>query len=498
MRERVGDAGRPLGAGDVGDDLPLRLRADAARRRRAARLLAQLHDLRRGRLAADAEALPDASSGSTRSATRRGRSRLEDLRRQEPADRRRRPTRRRRAASSRRSSPRSTRSTRSGCSRPTRWTSTTCWSARSTSLELFEDVRERWRRTFRHVLVDEYQDTNHAQYRLLQLLAGEHGNLMVVGDEDQSIYGFRHADIRNILDFEHDFPEADGGQARAELPLDADDPLRRQRRRRAQPRAAAEAALDRDRPAASRCSSPSSTTSTRRRAGSAAEIERLGEEDGVERDEVAVFYRTNAMSRVLEDTLVRFDAALPGDRRHQVLRAGRDQGRGRLPQPAGQPGRPGLLRADRQLAAARDRQHQPGPARLPRQHHRADDLGGDRDGPRRCRAWAPRRSRRSRRFHETMEALRDRARGRRRSPSCCEAVLQRDRLPGSARGRAHGRGRGPGREPRGAGRRRRRVRRQPRASRARARSPPLEEFLQQISLYTEQDALQARRSRWSR
>jgi DNA helicase-2/ATP-dependent DNA helicase PcrA len=55
------------------------------------------------------------------------------------------------------------------------------------ALELFEDVRERWRRTFRHVLVDEYQDTNHAQYRLLQLLAAEHGNLMVVGDEDQCL-----------------------------------------------------------------------------------------------------------------------------------------------------------------------------------------------------------------------------------------------------------------------------------------------------------------------
>jgi DNA helicase-2/ATP-dependent DNA helicase PcrA len=55
------------------------------------------------------------------------------------------------------------------------------------ALELFEEVRERWRRTFRHVLVDEYQDTNHAQYRLLQLLCAEHGNLMVVGDEDQCL-----------------------------------------------------------------------------------------------------------------------------------------------------------------------------------------------------------------------------------------------------------------------------------------------------------------------
>jgi len=75
-------------------------------------------------------------------------------------------------------------------------------------MELHDEVRERWRRIFRHVLVDEYQDTNHAQYRLLQLLASEHGNLMAVGDEDQSIYGFRHADIRNILDFERDFPDA--------------------------------------------------------------------------------------------------------------------------------------------------------------------------------------------------------------------------------------------------------------------------------------------------
>src|SRR3954465_3396339 len=74
-------------------------------------------------------------------------------------------------------------------------------------LELFPDVRERYRKAFRWVLVDEYQDTNHVQYRLLQLLCERHGNLFVVGDEDQSIYRFRAATTRKILEFERDFAE---------------------------------------------------------------------------------------------------------------------------------------------------------------------------------------------------------------------------------------------------------------------------------------------------
>ncbi len=92
--------------------------------------------------------------------------------------------------------------------------------------ERFPEALERWRKAFRYVLVDEYQDTNHAQYRLLQLLGGEHGNVCAVGDQDQSIYSFRGADIRNILEFEKRLPGHAGHHARAELPLDEHDPAR--------------------------------------------------------------------------------------------------------------------------------------------------------------------------------------------------------------------------------------------------------------------------------
>ena len=75
-------------------------------------------------------------------------------------------------------------------------------------LEQHEHLRAQYRERFKFVLVDEYQDTNRAQYRFIKLIGGEHGNVMVVGDDDQSIYGWRGADIRNILDFEKDFPNA--------------------------------------------------------------------------------------------------------------------------------------------------------------------------------------------------------------------------------------------------------------------------------------------------
>ena len=174
------------------------------------------------------------------------------------------------------------------------------------ALELFEEVRERWRRTFRHVLVDEYQDTNHAQYRLLQLLAADHGNLMVVGDDDQSVYGFRHADIRNILDFEADFPDADSVKLEqnyrsTQTILSAANAVVENNRERRPKRLWTE--LAGGEPLQLRELSDEHEEAR----WVAGEIERLAEEDGVKREDVDVFYRTNAMSRVLEDTLNRFD-----------------------------------------------------------------------------------------------------------------------------------------------------------------------------------------------
>jgi DNA helicase-2/ATP-dependent DNA helicase PcrA len=75
-------------------------------------------------------------------------------------------------------------------------------------LKVSADVRQRYQRRYRYLLVDEYQDTNRPQYELMKLLAGEAQNVCAVGDEDQSIYSWRGADIRNILDFEKEFPNA--------------------------------------------------------------------------------------------------------------------------------------------------------------------------------------------------------------------------------------------------------------------------------------------------
>ncbi|AFL87168.1 DNA/RNA helicase, superfamily I [Terriglobus roseus DSM 18391] len=74
-------------------------------------------------------------------------------------------------------------------------------------LKTSKETREKYQKRYRYLLIDEYQDTNRPQYELMRLLSGEHGNVCVVGDEDQSIYSWRGADIKNILDFEKDFSD---------------------------------------------------------------------------------------------------------------------------------------------------------------------------------------------------------------------------------------------------------------------------------------------------
>ncbi len=170
-------------------------------------------------------------------------------------------------------------------------------------LERFPEARTRWQKAFRYVLVDEYQDTNHAQYRLLQLIAGEHRNLFAVGDPDQSIYAFRGADIRNILEFERDFGGAklialEQNYRSTNSILRAANSVIGQNRER-KPKNLWSELGEGD---AVRVIEVEDEHAEARFV--AAEVAALIEE-GYAGSEIAVFYRTNAQSRVLEDVLVR-------------------------------------------------------------------------------------------------------------------------------------------------------------------------------------------------
>ena len=173
--------------------------------------------------------------------------------------------------------------------------------------ERFPEVRERYGKTFRFVLVDEYQDTNHAQYRLLQLLVSDHRNIAVVGDDAQSVYGFRGADIRNILDFKDDFPDAtvvklEQNYRSTQTVLDAANAIISNNRDQ-MPKTLWTDLGEGDSIVLRTLDDEHSEA--RYVAG---EIERLVDE-GLSRAEIAVFYRMNSQSRVLEDTLVRREIA---------------------------------------------------------------------------------------------------------------------------------------------------------------------------------------------
>ncbi|GFZ96143.1 DNA helicase PcrA [Nesterenkonia alkaliphila] len=177
-------------------------------------------------------------------------------------------------------------------------------------LEAFPAVLDNYRRRFRHVLVDEYQDTNHAQYRLIRLLTGPDAevptppaSLTVVGDSDQSIYAFRGADIRNITEFERDYPEA------------ATIKLEQNYRSTQNILSAANAVISQNTARQKKDlwtdngDGPKVTVHTAHSESDEAEwiartIDRLGDDHGIRPADVAVFYRTNAQSRSLEERLI--------------------------------------------------------------------------------------------------------------------------------------------------------------------------------------------------
>lgn len=170
-------------------------------------------------------------------------------------------------------------------------------------LKNHEDVREAYQDRFRYLMVDEYQDTNRAQYAITQLLAAKNRNIMVVGDDDQSIYSWRGADLRNILEFESDYPEAKvvkleqnyrsvGNILAAANAVIANNQHRKEKR------------LFTDSGDGEKISVYLATDERDEGRWIAGEIDRRRAE-GTSYNNMAVFYRTNAQSRMLEDMLLR-------------------------------------------------------------------------------------------------------------------------------------------------------------------------------------------------
>ena len=167
-----------------------------------------------------------------------------------------------------------------------------------------DEALDKWRDRFRHVLVDEYQDTNRAQYVLVNLLAAEHRNVVVVGDDDQSIYRFRGADVRNILDFRKDYPDAhvvrlEQNYRSSQAILDAAYSVIRSNPERAEKK------LWTDRAGGEKVCATQAYNEVEEAEFVADEIERLRKTEKRGYSDFAVLYRTNAQSRSFEDVLAR-------------------------------------------------------------------------------------------------------------------------------------------------------------------------------------------------
>jgi len=170
--------------------------------------------------------------------------------------------------------------------------------------QAFPDVLAHYQERFRYVLVDEYQDTNHAQYVLVNLLAQQHHNVCVVGDQDQSVYGFRGADVRNIVAFEKDYPDAkvvmlEQNYRSTEVILDAANAVISNNMARKPKR------LWTDLGKGENVVTFEAQDEHDEAAYIAQEVTDL-EKVGRPLSDVAVFYRTNAQSRVLEELFVKF------------------------------------------------------------------------------------------------------------------------------------------------------------------------------------------------
>ena len=171
-------------------------------------------------------------------------------------------------------------------------------------LQSHPEVAEHYRRRFRHVLVDEYQDTNHAQYQLVKELVGATGELCVVGDADQSIYAFRGATIRNILEFERDYPDArtillEQNYRSTQTILNAANAVINRNTER-KPKN-----LWSDAGAGEQIVGYVADNEHAEADWVAREIDRLGDVGQARPGDVAVFYRTNAQSRVFEEIFIR-------------------------------------------------------------------------------------------------------------------------------------------------------------------------------------------------
>ena len=195
-----------------------------------------------------------------------------------------------------------------------------------------------------HVLVDEYQDTNATQYEVLKLLVGERGRFTAVGDDDQSIYGWRGATLDNLQAPAAGLPAAEGGEAGAELPLHQRHPARGQQRDRAQPQAVSRRRCSPNWAKASRCASSTADNEEHEAERVVARIQSI-RANGLGQDwkDFAVLYRANHQARDLRAGAAQGADSVQGVGRPELLRPRRDQGPVRLVSPVGQQRRrPGL------------------------------------------------------------------------------------------------------------------------------------------------------------